>query len=234
MTRLEYNDTVLSYADDLLRKARALADDYSGPEASVEKRRFAAEEIKDIYDQVMQMANSRFEDGYIFSGYQTDVEPFSRDDDYQISYHGNDGAFKLAIAENVEVEIDTDGENFFQNFADGGVNIFDELKSIIDGLEMADLEAGSSQVDAAVKRLQEGIIQINNKQTEFGLEMYRIELTDKHWSSFKPKVEDALGREEDANLERAIMELKNLEIAYESTMATAARMMQPSLINFLK
>jgi flagellar hook-associated protein 3 FlgL len=234
MTRLEYTETVLGYADDMLRKARAIAEEYSGSGVTADQRRFAAEEIKDIYDQVMQMANSKFEEGYLFSGYRTDLEPFTRDADYQAAYQGNAGAFNLAVSESIEVEIDTDGRSYFQNAGGGGVNIFDELKRIIDGLEMADLEAGSAQVDAAVEALRDGILQVNNKQTEIGLQMYRLELTDRHWKSFKPKVEDALGREEDADLERAIMELKNLEIAYEITMATAARMMQPSLLNFLK
>ena len=39
---------------------------------------------------------------------------------------------------------------------------------------------------------------------------------------------------EDADIPQAIMELKNLELAYETTLATAARIIQPTLLDFLR
>jgi len=52
--------------------------------------------------------------------------------------------------------------------------------------------------------------------------------------NMKNTVQSAIGREEDVDVTQAIIELKNLETAYQSTMAAASRIIQPSLVNFLK
>ena len=48
------------------------------------------------------------------------------------------------------------------------------------------------------------------------------------------KVQDALSETEQADIAQTALELTNLETAYETTLATAARIIQPSLMDFLK
>ena len=80
-TRLEITETTLKQVDDLVQQARKLAEANSGAEITAEQRQLAAENVKEIYDQVMQLANSRFGGRYMFAGYQTDTAPFTRDAD---------------------------------------------------------------------------------------------------------------------------------------------------------
>ena len=46
--------------------------------------------------------------------------------------------------------------------------------------------------------------------------------------------EEAMASLEQADITKAVVELKNLELAYETTIATAARIIQPSLMDFLR
>ena len=62
ITRLEFNEATLDLASDLVNTARRLAADYSGSTLSVGERQSLALQVKDLYDQVMQMANSKFMD----------------------------------------------------------------------------------------------------------------------------------------------------------------------------
>jgi flagellar hook-associated protein 3 FlgL len=73
-----------------------------------------------------------------------------------------------------------------------------------------------------------------NKRSEAGPKLYRLQATEEHWTNVKNTVQAAIGREEDVDVAQAIIELKNLETAYQSTMAAASRIIQPSLVNFLK
>ena len=143
-TRLEITETTLEQVDELVQQAWKLAQANSGDEITDEQRALAAEKVKGIYDHVMQLANSRFGGRYMFAGYQTDTAPFTRNadpndpaDDYTAVYHGDDGSFQIPIADNVKVSVDADGENYFQDAANGGVNIFDQLQDLINGLENA-------------------------------------------------------------------------------------------------
>jgi flagellar hook-associated protein 3 FlgL len=129
-TRLEITETTLKQVDDLVQQAGELADANSGEEVTAVQRQLAAENIKDIYDQVMQLANSRFGGRYMFAGYQTDTAPFTRDatastaDDYTAVYHGDDGSFQIPIADNIKVSVDADGRNYFQDGTSGVFFLF--------------------------------------------------------------------------------------------------------------
>jgi flagellar hook-associated protein 3 FlgL len=233
-TRLEFTEETLKLVDDLVQQARRIGEEKSGGGVTAAERSLAAGQVQEIYDQVLQLANSKFGDRYLFSGDRTGTAPFVRDDAYNATYQGDDGRFKIPIADHVVVDIDADGRNYFQNEADGGVNIFDELRDLINGLENTDWAAGSTQIRATVDPLQNAHVQIMNKRSEAGPKLYRLQATEEHWTNVKTTVQNAIGREEDVDVAQAVIELKNLETAYESTLAAASRIIQPSLVNFLK
>ena len=234
MTRIEFNEVTLDLVSDLVNTAGRLAADYAGPSHSAAARQSAALQVKDIYDQVMQMANSKFNDNYIFSGHATNTAPFSRDANFNVTYNGDDGDYRIMVSENMEANIVADGGKIFQNVANGGVNIFDELKNLIDGLENPDPVAGSAQIEATVNVLQDGRGQINSRRSEYALVLYRLQAADDYMNNLRPKVEEAMANLEQADITKAVVELQNLELAYQTTIATAARIIQPSLMDFLR
>ena len=180
------------------------------------------------------MANSKFNGNFIFSGHATNTAPFSRDADFNATYSGDEGEFRIMVSDNVEVNLVADGRKIFQNAANGGVNIFDELKKLIDGLENPDPVAGSAQIEATVSVLQDSRGQINNIRSEYALSLYRLQAADEYMTNLRPKMEEALATLEQADITKAVVELQNLELAYETTIATAARIIQPSLLDFLR
>ena len=234
MTRLDLNEVTLDLASDLVNTARRLAADHSGSTLSSATRQSIALQVKDLYDQVMQMANSKINGNYVFSGHATNTAPFSRDANFNATYNGDDGIFRIMVSDNVEVNIVADGRRVFQDAANGGVNIFDELKNLIDGLENPDPIAGSAQIEATVSVLQDGRDQINSRRSEYTPVLYRLQATDEYMTNLRPKVEEAMASLEQANITKAVVELQNLELAYETTIATAGRIIQPSLLDFLR
>jgi flagellar hook-associated protein 3 FlgL len=234
ITRLEFNEATLDLASDLVNTARRLAADYSGSTLSVGERQSLALQVKGLYDQVMQMANSKFNGNFVFSGHATDTAPFSHIGDYNAAYNGDDGELRIMVSENVEVNIVADGRNIFQDAANGGVNIFDELKNLIDGLENPDPVAGSAQIEATIKPLQDGRDQIDSRRSEYAPVLYRLQATDEYMTNLRPKVEEAMAKLEQADITKAVVELQSLELAYETTIATAGRIIQPSLLDFLR
>ena len=59
-------------------------------------------------------------------------------------------------------------------------------------------------------------------------------MTERHWLDYKPKIQDLMAKEEEADITKAVVELQNLELAYQTTLATAARLIQPGLMQFLR
>jgi flagellar hook-associated protein 3 FlgL len=237
-SRLEITETTLEQVDDLVQQALKLAEANSDEEITPEQRALAAEKVKGIYDHVMQLANSRLGDRYMFAGYQTDTAPFTRDadpndptDDFTAVYHGDNGSFQIPIADNVTVSVDADGQNYF---GDGTTGVFSELQKLINGLEnTADLDAGTAAIRATVDPLEAAHAQIMKKRSEGAPKLYRLESSEQHWTHFKTKVQEAMGRDEDADITRVAVELNNLRNAYETSMAAAAKIIQRGLVDFL-
>jgi flagellar hook-associated protein 3 FlgL len=238
-SRLEITETTLEQVDDLVQQALKLAEANSDAEITPEQRALAAEKVKGIYDHVMQLANSRLGDRYIFAGYQTDRAPFTRDadatastaDDYAAVYHGDSGSFQIPIADNVKVSVDADGKNYF---GDGTTGVFSELQKLINGLEnTTDLDAGTAAIRATVDPLEAAHVQIMNKRSEGAPKLYRLEESEQHLTHFKTMVREAMGRDEDADITRVAVELNNLRNAYETSMAAAAKIIQRGLVDFL-
>jgi flagellar hook-associated protein 3 FlgL len=148
-------------------------------------------------------------------------------------YHGDTGSFRIPISEQAEVAVDADGRTISW-LRPGGVDIFAELKNLIDGLEHEDPAAGTAQIRAAVDPLQAAEVQLMNKRSELGPKLYRFQATEEHWTMFKAKMQDAIGRDEDVDLVQVALELNNLKTAYETSMAAAAKIIQPSLVDFLR
>jgi flagellar hook-associated protein 3 FlgL len=234
-TRLEVTETTLDLADELLKLVRGIAQVES--DTTTESRLQAADAVKNLFDQVMSTANSKFNDNYMFSGHQTNTAPFSRDDalattfdQYTVTYNGDDGDVQIIVAENSVVNIDADGRPIFHDAASGGINIFDVMRDLIVGLETDDSAAISAQVDL----LDQGRVQLNEIRGASAPIVSQLEITENHWLNYKPKIEQYLSKVEAADITEAVVELKNLELAYQSTIATAASIIQPGLIQFLK
>jgi flagellar hook-associated protein 3 FlgL len=62
----------------------------------------------------------------------------------------------------------------------------------------------------------------------------QLQTTEKYWLNYKPKMEQLLSKAEAADITEAVIELQAIELAYQATIATAASIMQPGLMQFLK
>ena len=234
-TRLEVTEANLDLVDDLLQLASGIAENET--HATTTSRQMAAEEVKTIYDQVLDLANLELSGSYLFSGYQTKTAPFSRDDAlattfdrFTVTYNGDDGDARLLVAQNTEIVIEADGRHLFHNATGGGINIFDVMRDLIVGLENDDTAAISAQV-AMIDQAQS---QIKNIRAANSPIAYQLQATETHWNNYKSKIRDLLGKEEEADITQAVVELQRIELAYQTTLATAARIIQPGLIDFLK
>ncbi len=72
---IEYSEMQLEEVCDQLQKAKNLVIDRSDSDEST--RQTTAEEIQSIYDRLMDIANTKSGNDFIFAGHQTDTEPFT-------------------------------------------------------------------------------------------------------------------------------------------------------------
>lgn len=232
-TRLDVTETHLETVEELLQVIRAIAQ--SEAEGTTQSRQMAADNVKNLFDQVIDLANSKLNGNYMFSGYQTDTAPFSRDDTqattfdkFSVTYNGDAGSVQFVVAETTKVTIPANGEVMFHDPA--GVSMFDTLRDLIVALENDDTTAITTQQNI----LDQARTQLQHIRGANAPIYYQLETTENHWHNYKPKVEELLASQETADVAEAIVELQSLELAYQTTLATTARIIQPGLLSFLK
>ena len=309
-SRIEFSEMTLDMVDETLDVIRAISK--TEATGTTTARNIAADQVKDLYDQVLDLANSKFGENYMFSGYQTDTPAYSHnveisggtantinfglsadspnvtvkiqdtygnvirtlapgdigpasdgintvvwdglDDggnpladgqytftveafngssdpvaDYAL-YNGDDGNATYMIGEGTQLSLDADGRNIFSPENPAGINIFEVMADLINALENDDTSAIAEQTEL----LDLAHTQISEIRAANSPRMYQLETTEQFWSNYKPKLQDLLAKTEAVDLNEAVMQLKNIELAYQTTLAAAARIIQPSLINFLK
>ena len=224
---VEHTEIVLDEVNDLLNQAKEIAIIQSEGTSERDDRATAAQQVKNIYDQVMQLANTKLGGRYMFAGHETSTVPFTRDAAYNATYNGDAGEVRIIIGENTDLDVNADGLQVFDN----GTDTFDVLRQLKDALENP--VYNQANISNQIQPLIGAGTQVESVRSEGAANFTRLELTENQLKILKLNVENMLSETENADMAQAIVKLKNEETAYETALAVAARVIQPSLINFL-
>lgn len=91
-TWIEATDTAYDEAKSLIQRMRELADNLANGTNSEEDRKTAAEEIKQIKKQMLEIANTQIGGQYIFSGTDIHTKPFVENADGTVTHQKGAGA----------------------------------------------------------------------------------------------------------------------------------------------
>ena len=233
-SKSEFTVTLLENLQDLLSQAKEVAVTYSGGELDPALKESTLQQVEGIYDQVMEIANTKYGDVYLFAGHQTDARPFTADTDYNATYNGDGGKINVIVGEGAQIRINLTGDEVFTGTAvASGTNVFEDLKALKDALEAVPFDA--TAVSNLEQKLATGVDQVESAAARQSITYKRLETTEGHWDKFKNSVLDLLSRTEDVDLATAIVDLQAQETAYETSLAAASKMLnKKSLIDFLR
>jgi len=226
--QIEFTSTILDEVDSLLSDAKEWALKYAT--GSDIPSNAAQVEVENIYDSIMDIANTKIGNNYIFAGHITDTVPFTRDANFNASYAGDDGDVNVLVGDNVQVKINATGQDIFDvNGLGGGTDIFASLQRLITALSTDDRDAAFAEV----ANLESGIQQVQNVATEASVYYNRLDSSENFLIKYKSNIEDMLTETENMDPAQAIVEMQLLETAYTTCLETASRIIQPSLVDFI-
>jgi flagellar hook-associated protein 3 FlgL len=216
-TRIEYSETIFESISDLIKEAKNIASN-----TSEDRGNTLADNIATIREQILQHANSKLGDNYIFGGFQTATTPFQSDG----TYNGDTGEKSYLIADNIQVSLTADGSDIFQSAAD--------IFTVLDDLENGLLADDSVAIRAQVQPLADIESHLEEIRSENSAKFRRLDVTQTHWDSFKVSVQDMLGNTEEADVTAEALNMKVQQTSYEIALATSAAIIQPNLMQFLR
>ena len=100
---------------------------------------------------------------------------------------------------------------------------------------ITDLTANNTPgISSAISRIENQASNINAIRAEIGVKSNRIELTTNRILDDTLNLKGLLSKNEDADMAEVIMNIKMEENVYQASLSTGARIIQPSLIDFLR
>ncbi|MEV4514890.1 flagellar hook-associated protein FlgL [Dactylosporangium sp. NPDC049525] len=221
---LSMADTALTSASTQMNRARelVLSGLSSGSAGSVEAREAIALEIDNLRESMLNLSNTTYLDRPIFGGSTSGSIAYDKDGVFQ----GDDGKINRTISGNATVRVDTSGDDVF---GAGTGNVFNLLGQIADDLRTnpAGLQADLAQVDTAQKRIQAGLSGVGSRYNQV-TEMQQT--AQNRVLDLRAQLSDV----EDIDLPKTITELALQQTAYQAALAATAKVIQPSLVDFLR
>lgn len=119
-TRLNLEESTLRNVNSLLQNVRTLAVQANNNTLSNSDRSSIAIEIRQRLDELLSLANTQDEsNGYLFSGYKGQTQPFTRAANNSYIYNGDQGQRFLQIGPTRQVAVDDSGTAIFQSIRNG-------------------------------------------------------------------------------------------------------------------
>jgi flagellar hook-associated protein 3 FlgL len=225
---LNITDTALGQLGDLLQRTRELAVEGANGTLTQADMQKIAEEIKQLKAQMIQVGNTQYNGRYIFAGFKTTTQPFSEDNN---SYNGDNGLIEFEVgAGGNKIAVNVPGDKVFDVDLTGTSQLLVMMDNLKSALDSGDHQAVSNLIADVDKQL-ENVLAV---RAEVGAKSNRVDLIKNRLQDDNYNFTVLLSKNEDADLAQVITNLKMDENVYRASLAAGARIMQPSLIDFLR
>ncbi|MEK4849508.1 flagellar hook-associated protein FlgL [Paenibacillus sp. FSL P2-0136] len=232
---LNYNDTVLGQAGDVVQRLRELtvqASTGSNPQSALDS---INEEVMQLKEQLVDIANSKLNGKYIFNGEQYATKPYDfakrADGTYDTTkvITTDPGQIQYIVGEGVELPINMTGNDIF-GYTGETDNLFSIINSISEGLKTGNITAVSRQLDIIDTRVET----ILSARSEIGAKTNRVELMQDRLSDLNLNLTDLQAKTEDADYEELIMKSKIQENIYNASLSVGAKIISTTLVDFIR
>jgi len=224
-TWLTAADTALEQATNVMRRIKDLtvmAGNDSLPQSGKDA---IAIELKSLNNDLVSVANAKHLGRNIFAGNSDAVEAFSGA--VPPTFNGAGASpVERRISATQTVRVDADGQKIFGS---GAGSVFDAVKSIADTLT-----AGGSPSTAQASNLDDAFKSIVNGRAEIGTRQAQLERAGNVNTELEASLDAQRTGIEKADLGSVIMDLKLQETNYQVALAATAKVLQPTLMDFLR
>ena len=219
---METTDQALNSISNALQRANELGLQASNGTNSPEDQQTIAKEIEQLRAEIQDIANTKFDGKYIFNGQKTD-QPIQIAEDGNLMYNNQPLMQRMSSSNSIEMNVT--GEVF-----DGQVNLFKTLDQLSGALASGDQEGVSS----ALEQIETGKEQVLNSWTTLGAKQSRVEGMNQRLKEENLSLQTLVSKNDDVDFAEAIMKLKTEESVYQASLAASAKIIQPSLLDFLR
>jgi len=211
-------ETALSGASDAVQRLRELTVEAQNGTLSATDRTAMAQEVQQLSDQIVAMANTKVGDDYVFSGQKTTTPAFAN---AAAPYGGDGGPLNARIAPGITIATNVTADVAFAPALAAANQL------------AADLAAGTPPAAGTLTAIDAGLDALLGARTRIGAVDNRLTDTQTFLQSSQDAATQLLSHLQDADMASAISEAASRQTTYQAAISINARILQQSLINEL-
>lgn len=235
MSWLEVTETALANMGDVLQRARELTVQASNGTLTDEDRQKIKAELGQLKQSIVEIGNTTYAGRYIFAGFKTDTAPFAVDGAGNLTYQGSavnsaptgqEIFYEISVGNRMQVNVE--GYKLFWDGTDERIfKTFTDLEAAIDSGDQA-------QINSCIEKFDRDMNQLLTIRADVGGRMNYIELTENRLQDNYVNFTSLMSKNEDVDMAEVIMRLKSEENVYRASLFAGARIIQPTLVDFLR
>jgi flagellar hook-associated protein 3 FlgL len=218
---LSTTDEALDSLTVALRRAYELTVQGANGVLAPEDREAIKAEIQQLVEEVGVIANTIHNDRYIFGGTNTKNMPYNDG-----TWQHNQQSIMYEVGIGITIPINLTAEEVFVQ-----ADLIGTLQNVATHLETGDAESlGSTDISA----LQQGIDQVLACRAKVGASINRLEMTIARLEEQEVNYSNLQAEIDGVDPAKLIMELKNAENVYQASLSVGARIIMPTLVDYLR
>lgn len=230
---MDITETTLGQMGNVMHRVRELAVQAANETNTPEDLDKIKQEMEQLKVQMVHLANTTYAGRYIFSGFKTDKALMDDNGVFLIDISNSEQIhFEIGIGDDIHINVT--GSDLFNNGTDAAAGDTSGLLATFDAIITA-LDAGDNEaVGNMLGHIDDDINNILRVRSGIGARMNRLELTANRLEDDFINFTSLMSKNEDADIAEVIMNLQNEENVYRASLSAGARVIQPSLVDFLK
>lgn len=219
---MDHADDALDKATKAIQRMEELSVQAANDSMTPEERISIKREVEQLRDQMIDIANTSVNGRYVFNGTDTDKEPIQQGQ--IIAGDGRNKEVTVEIAKGIKIPVNISPDQMFDQ------ELLDNMDKFIDGLDGDD----QAEIDQSIKNLNDSMLKIVQGRAELGARMNRLELIEDRLEHQAIIAEDIMKTNEGVDFEETVTNLLTQEVIHRSALAAGAKIIQPSLVDFLR
>lgn len=226
-TWMDNSDAALDKATQAMHRLNELAVQANNGTNDEEEFNSIKEEVKQLKEHLVDIANTNVNGKYIFNGTNTNEKPISMTNGEIDSIEYNTNPILIEVSKGTSIPVNVDGSKVF------GQDFFDKLDNFIESIDALGNDE-VSDIDESIEDINEMMNGIVNTRAELGARMNRMELVENRVKEQEIIATKTMSDNENIDFEEAITNLITQESLHRAALSAGSRIIQPTLIDFLR
>ncbi len=220
---LDTTDDTLDKIGSVLQRANELMVQASNGTMTPDDRKKVDSELQQLKAHVRDLSNTKIGDRYIFSGTKTTTAPFDGTDYVADPTFGKQ-TVEIEVFDGIMMRINSTPIDVFKSID----TMFNDISTAIQGT------ASGNGLSAHLATIDQNINKLLETRAEIGARQNRVELMDTRLQSQEVIATKRMSENEDIDYEKTITEMITQESIHRAALSVGARIIQPTLTDFLR